>query len=61
MAIDTSGDGMNNVSDEENLNIAIISDIRDDLILAQFLHDQVIDTMRLIAIQVASQVRRRRL
>jgi len=56
VAIDTSTDGMYNVSDKEDFNIAIISDICDDLILAQFLHDQVVDGMRLVAIQIASEI-----
>lgn len=53
MAVDESSDGMDNVSDKEDFDITIIPDISDDLILAQLLHDQIVDSVRLVAINVA--------
>ena len=47
---------MHNMSDKEDFNITIISDIGDDLILTQLLHDKIVDSVRLVAINIASQI-----
>lgn len=47
------------MSNEEKLNIAIVSDSCDNFVLAQSLYDQIIDSMRFISVQVASQIRGR--
>jgi hypothetical protein len=56
---DSSSNGMQDVSNQEDFHIAIVSNTRDDLIFAQILHNQIVDGVWLIAVQIASQAWRR--